>query len=68
MVTRRKESEASAQLRSMVEAYEIVIADVAQDVGWRERVKRRLLRSLEHRLWELHDIWDDVLDAEQDAK
>jgi hypothetical protein len=68
MVNRRKESDASMQLRSMVEAYELVIADVAQDVGWRERVKKRLLRSLEHRLWELHDIWDDVLDAEQDAK
>jgi hypothetical protein len=31
-------------------------------------VKKRLLRSLEHRLWELHDIWDDILDIEQDAK
>lgn len=64
MVTRKKESVESQHLRRMVESYELVIADIAQDVGWRERVKKRLLRSLEHRLWELHDIWDEVLDSE----
>jgi hypothetical protein len=37
-------------------AYEIVIADIAQDIGWKEGKKEEFLYKLQHRVWELVEV------------
>lgn len=60
MVTRKKnESEQNYQTRIMIEAYQIVIYDIEQDLGWRRRAKAKMMRALTHRQWELENIWYD---------
>lgn len=60
MVTRRKnESENNYRTRVAIEAYQIVLDDLAQDIGWKRRFKAKLLRALELRVWELENVWLD---------
>lgn len=60
MVTRRKnESEENFETRKMIAAYDVVIADISQDVGWRKRAKAKVLLALNHRKWELANVWLD---------
>lgn len=68
MVTRKKnESDDNYRTRNMIEAYQIVIYDIGQDIGWRKRVKAKLLRALTHRQWELENIWYDYDDVVVDS-
>lgn len=68
MVTRKKnESDENLAIRVMIEAYDIVIADISQDVGWRKRAKAKVMLALAHRKWELENVWYDYDDVVVDS-
>lgn len=41
----------------LTEAYEIVMADIAQDVGYDEEIKTTVVGALKGRLYELTSVW-----------
>lgn len=68
MVTRKKnESENNYRTRIAIEAYQIVMHDLDQDIGWKPRFKRKLLLALGQRMWELENVWYDYDDVVVDS-
>ena len=43
--------------RKLIDAYELVMADIAQEVGFEEEVQRTVLNVLSGRAYELTEIW-----------
>lgn len=43
----------------LILAYGQVIADIQQDIGWREGAKQEILDVLNHRIWELTEVLGD---------
>ena len=41
----------------LTEAYEMVMADIAQDVGYDEEIKTTIVGALKGRLYELTSVW-----------
>lgn len=41
----------------LTEAYELVMADIAQDVGYDEEIKTTIIGALKGRLYELTTVW-----------
>jgi hypothetical protein len=46
-------------MSSVVEAYEQVIKDFGSDIGWEPGVQEDVIAALEHRLFELREVWGE---------
>jgi hypothetical protein len=52
-------------MSKLVEAYEAVIADITQDIGYKKGVQETVVDVLQNRIYELNTVWAEV---EKDAK
>lgn len=67
----KEKSNAELQLESLqelVDAYERVIADFGQDIGWPKRLQKKVIAALDQRLYELDNVWRELYEAELDAE
>lgn len=53
-------------MSKLVEAYEEVIKDIQQDIGYKKGVQETVVAVLQNRVYELNTVWADVQkDAEE---
>jgi hypothetical protein len=45
--------------KELIEAYNLVIADLSQDIGYKPGVQESALEVLKGREWELLNVWKD---------
>lgn len=43
--------------KKLVKAYNMVLDDLSQDLGWKKRIIKKTLEVLTFRLWELENVW-----------
>ena len=45
---------------TLLEAYEMVTNDIANDIGWEDGVQEQIVEVLEFRAHELKTVWSEV--------